>query len=107
MSEQDVLFPYKLMDCCDRPGFCFLSFCCPCIAAGYIGTKLGQNKFLWCCGTFCCNFIALPFLRNSTRNKLGVTSDILDDVAVGWACDSCTLTQCYRSLEEAEGTIAR
>ncbi|KAL1551240.1 Protein PLANT CADMIUM RESISTANCE 11 [Salvia divinorum] len=105
-----ALVPWStgLCDCCDNVNICCLTCCCPCVAFGRIAeivdrgsTSCGVSGALYSM-IFCmsgCSCLYSCFYRSKLRGQYFLEEQPCTDCCVHWCCETCSLCQEYRELE--------
>merc|ERR1712126_100007 len=92
-------FEHDLFDCCGDIGSCCFSWCCPCIVASQIATKIGQSECCYCLGVWCFGGCAVACLRGDFRKFRNINGGCIADCITSIWCTPCALTQMHKETQ--------
>ena len=92
-------FEHDLFDCCGDLGSCCFSWCCPCIVASQIATKIGQSECCYCLGVWCFGGCAVACLRGDFRKYRNINGGCIADCITSIWCTPCALTQMHKETQ--------
>jgi len=86
---------HGLCGCCDNCKTLLCVWCCPCIVAGKIAEKVGENCCLCGLSMFVpiLNLICRAQVRGKVRDQKGIGGSFLGDLAYSCCCGPCALCQ--------------
>ena len=92
-------FEHDLFDCCGDIGSCCFSWCCPCIVASQIATKIGHSECCYCLGVWCFGGCAVACLRGDFRKFRKINGGCIADCITSIWCTPCALTQMHKETQ--------
>ncbi|XP_028774073.1 cell number regulator 2-like [Neltuma alba] len=96
-----------LCDCCEDPGNCCLTCCCPCVAFGQSAEVIDKgNTSCACAGLvfYVLSYVGCVCLysftyRGKLRGLFNLPEEPCNDCCIHFWCTSCALCQEYRELK--------
>jgi len=102
----------SIFGCCNDPGTCILTWCCPCyVQQQNFEMRNGMSGGSTCCTSMlllmCCPCIWPCWScgeRKATRTKLNISGSDMEDLCCLCCCPVCTITQEHLELKGAPPT---